>query len=67
MAKTPVYCFEATAGGYPVVLTQQGKNRFTVQYGQQIDTGLSYADAARKLGEAIMHGTACDGRIRQEG
>jgi hypothetical protein len=56
-----VYRHEANGEAYPIQLIQTGKERFTVVYGLQRDTGLSYGEAARKLGEAIMHKAACDG------
>jgi hypothetical protein len=48
---------------FPIALHQLGVDRFEIRYGQQIDTGLSYAKACAKLGQAIMHALACDGRI----
>lgn len=43
-----------------IELRQVGKDNFTVRYGLQVDTGLDYARAAAKLGEAIMHHLACE-------
>lgn len=47
----------------PVELTQQGKNRFTVTYGNQVRRDLGYADAASELGACLMHSAACAGKI----
>ncbi len=51
---------------YPITLYQATNGLFTVQYGKQLDTALDYAEAAAKLGEAIMHACACDGLIDNE-
>ena len=56
-------CFELTGGAFPIRLTQTGMRSFTVQYGKQIERGLSYSTAAAKLGQAIMHAAACDGKL----
>lgn len=48
---------------FPVALLQTGVDRFTVQYGLQIKTGLNYARAAAEYGECVMHALACDGRL----
>ena len=45
-----------------VVLTQQGVDRFTVQYGKQVDADLDYGTAALKFGAGVMHYAACDGK-----
>lgn len=48
---------------HEVHLTQtidsEGFTDYTVQYGKQVTSGLTYADAARELGECIMHSLAC--------
>lgn len=49
-----------------IELRQQGRNRFSVRYGLQLKTGLSYAKAARELGECIMHMQACEGLLDNE-
>lgn len=49
--------------GFPVALEQHGPDNFAVRYGAQYDTGLDYARAAAKLGQALMHAAACDGKI----
>jgi hypothetical protein len=55
-------CFTYENGDYPIHLDQRGKDRFVVTYGKQVDKG-DYEYAARKLGEAIMHALACDGKL----
>ena len=55
-------CFEYQAfAGYMITLTQTGIDRFTVQYGKQVKSNLTYAQAAAELGACIMHSRACDG------
>lgn len=56
-------CYETTAAGFPVRLFQRGKDNFGVQYGLQVDDRLTYADAAAKLGQALMHALACESRL----
>ena len=51
------------AGSQPIELHQQGRDRFSVRYGLQLKTGLSYAAAASELGACIMHDLACDGLL----
>lgn len=56
--------FHITRGyGWDIILTQQGVDSFTVQYGAQIEKGLSYAAAAQELGACIMHAMVCEGNI----
>jgi len=56
-------CWHTDELAFPIKLDQQGVDRFTVTYGRQIKTGLTYNDAARELGAAIMHALACDDRL----
>lgn len=53
----------SVAGQCDVELIQTGFNRFTVVYGQQVQEKLNYGEAAKELGECIMHALACAGRI----
>ena len=54
-------CYEVPA--FKIKLEQSGIDRFTVTYWLQVETGLSYAVAAKQLGEAIMHALSCDGKV----
>lgn len=36
---------------------------FAVVYGLQIQSGLSYAEAAKALGQALMHVAQCEGKL----
>ena len=47
---------------FPITLTQTGYGKFVVTYGKQVDKG-DYEYAARKLGAAIMHSLACEGKL----
>jgi hypothetical protein len=46
-----------------VRLIQTGKDRFTVVYGKEVKTGLTYAQAGSAYGLAIMHALACEGLL----
>jgi hypothetical protein len=46
-----------------VTLQQRGKDNFAVRYGKEVYAELSYAFAASKLGEALMHQLACDEKL----
>jgi hypothetical protein len=54
--------------GCAVTLFQNSKKRgsFTVQYGRQVHTDCTYAEAAVKLGQALMHAAACEGELDNE-
>lgn len=55
---------EQLDGAHPIYLYKvAGKDRYAVQYGRQFDYGLSYQEAATKLGEARMHLLTCDGLL----
>ena len=60
-------CFETLVGGLPITLSQTSKGLFAVQYWKQRKSGLTYAAAARELGECIMHAAACNGALDNEG
>jgi roadblock/LC7 domain-containing protein len=49
--------------GYTIQLRKRSANSFTVVYGKQVKPLLSYADAAKELGQCIMHALACEGRL----
>ena len=56
-------CWIESLNGSDIALRQHGVDNFSVTYGVQCDRDLSYAAAALKLGEAIMHALACEGRL----
>lgn len=39
---------------------------YSVQYGTQLETPLSYAEASKSLGEAVMHSLQCSGKFDTE-
>lgn len=56
--------YDLTAPAY--IYLQQGKRKgsgFTVGYGLQVHTNLSYAAAAKELGECVMHYLSGEGMI----
>lgn len=56
--------FEAApCGSHLIELRQHGRDNFSVRYGWQLKTGLTYADAVAELGGCIMHMQACDGLL----
>lgn len=44
-----------------------GRQLFTVTYGLQQTTGLTYAAAAKELGECILHHLCCEDLASNEG
>ncbi len=63
MSRRPKICFELTSLAYPIRLEQNGIDNFNVIYGGDIKNRLSYGDAAKNLGIAIMHALACDSKL----
>jgi len=57
--------YKQADGSYTIILEQYSTNsmRFRVTYGLQVYDRLDYANAAAKLGEAIMHSAACSGKF----
>lgn len=53
---------DSEVSGVPIRLYQLGPD-FAVQYGRQLDYDLDYAEAVTKLGQAMMHALACEGRL----
>lgn len=50
---------------YPVSLWADRAD-FEVRYGKQTKSGLSYGEAARELGAALMHAMACERIINND-
>jgi hypothetical protein len=48
---------------YPIEVLQAGKDNFTVIYGKQIRTHLTYSQAAKAFGESVFHALACDQKL----
>jgi hypothetical protein len=60
-------CFEIDELPWLIRLEQhETEDLFCVTYGFQVDDGLTYSQAASKLGQALMHRAACDGLIVDE-
>lgn len=60
-----VLCFEekSITPQWPITLHQNGRDNFTVTYGKQVERRLTYAKAAEKLGQALMHAMSCAGDV----
>ena len=53
-----------------LIEVKQAQNKaalFTVTYGLQAKDGLTYARAAKELGECIFHHLACESELNNEG
>ena len=61
--KPDTIIFETNDTGYPVTVRQAADRTFSVQYGKQLKTNLSYEEAAQELGYCIFHGLACESKI----
>jgi hypothetical protein len=55
--------YSVEIAGYTIKLRKRSANSFTVVYGKQVKRLLTYADAAKELGQCIMHALACEGRL----
>lgn len=55
--------WETQIAGMPITLRQSGVDSFRVTYFKQVKNGLTYAAAAKELGQCIMHALACDGML----
>jgi len=49
--------------GKLIELYQTGLNRFTVYYGLHVKENLDYSQAAKEIGECILHNAACQGYL----
>jgi hypothetical protein len=58
--------FQTTIAGFRIELRQTGIDRFRVQYGKHRRTGLDYENAARELGECILHACQVAGTITSD-
>lgn len=56
-------CYLENIAGFEIRLTQSAAGKFTVTYGKQVFPGLSYGDAAKQLGQVIMHALACESKL----
>lgn len=51
-------------GQHVVRLLQTVNGKFAVEYGKHYRNGMSYGQAAKELGECIMHAACCASLIR---
>lgn len=64
-----ITCIQLDDVPFGITLEQHGgKDKlFKVTYGLQVEDNLTYAEAGKSLGYAIMHALACDGKLDNEG
>lgn len=55
--------YRVEIAGMDITLRKRSNNSFTVVYGKQVHNGLTYANAAKELGECIMHALALEGKL----
>ncbi len=48
---------------FDIKLIQHGVDNFTVQYGEEYKSQLTYSEAALELGAAMMHNAALQGKL----
>lgn len=58
---------EITGMEYPIKLFMTTRGEFRVDYGKQVTRGLTYDEAARNYGEAILHAVTLEGLTDTEG
>ena len=66
-----IFTWGAPAYGSPqTIKVEQSQSKaalFRVTYGKQIKSGLTYAQAAKELGECLFHALACESKLNNEG
>lgn len=55
--------FETEIAGFKIRLWKFRPDSFGVEYGAQLNISLDYGQAAKELGECIMHALACEGKV----
>lgn len=55
--------FSEVIAGFVIELAAKGK-KFRVTYGLEVKEELTYAQAAKTLGECILHALTCGGKIQ---
>jgi hypothetical protein len=58
-----VFTRPATAGAYGIEVVQHGRDNFSIQYGQQVKSGMTLAEASSELGGCIFHAVSCEGGL----
>lgn len=60
-----VLCFEYLLGSIRLyqMLGPRKTHSFSVQYGKQLDHDLTYAEACKKIGEALLHHLSNEGLV----
>lgn len=55
--------FESKDLPFGIKVEQREDGKFRVIYGKQVETNLTYKQAAHAFGKCMFHALACDGRI----
>lgn len=63
MKQKLLYSIPSTQIPFGISLYQKGHKNFTVVYGQEVKTDLSYGEAAREFGLSILHALNCEGKL----
>jgi len=58
-----LFSIPATTTPFGITLSQKSHKNFTVKYGKQVKNNLSYSDAAKEFGLALLHSLNCDGKL----
>lgn len=61
MLNNKEFIFETVVAGFPIKLKYIGCNTFIVYYGEAFKHCYSYEDAAKELGDCVMHALNCEG------
>ena len=48
---------------YPITLKQTSNKLFTLSYGKDVKKGMTYSEACKELGIAILHSLSCCSQI----
>ena len=65
MSKKAPAIYSVTVAGFAIELhrSQRNRDRYDVRYGAEKTLGLSYSEAARELGYALLHALTCEGKL----
>ena len=55
--------WQTNIAGFDIILAQKNRDSFMLQYGKEVALDMPYAEAAYRVGSAIMHASACEGKL----
>lgn len=58
-----IFSIPADKVPFGISLHQKSKKNFTVTYGKEVKSNLSYTEAAQQFGLSLMHALNCDGKL----